>query len=150
MPWWRHQKETFFALLTLCAGNSPVTGERPTTRGFDVFFDIRLNKRLYKQSWGWLSETTSCSLWRHCNGVRKKLSLLEYAFSSISLWLSVIILLYWVIIVYISINPLRTGQDGHHYQDDIFKCIFLMKMYQFRLRFRWSLLPRVQLTLLQH
>ena len=26
-PWWRHQMETFSALLALCAGNSPVTGE---------------------------------------------------------------------------------------------------------------------------
>ena len=36
--------ETFSALLALCAGNSPVTGEfstqRPVTRSFDVFFDI--------------------------------------------------------------------------------------------------------------
>ena len=35
--------ETFYALLALCAGNSPVTGEfptqRPVTRSFDVFFD---------------------------------------------------------------------------------------------------------------
>ena len=28
-PWWRHQMETFSALLALCAGNSPVTGEFP-------------------------------------------------------------------------------------------------------------------------
>ena len=28
-PWWRHQMETFSALLTFCAGNSPVTGEFP-------------------------------------------------------------------------------------------------------------------------
>ena len=28
-PWWRHQMETFPALLALCAGNSPVTGEFP-------------------------------------------------------------------------------------------------------------------------
>ena len=27
--WWRHQMETFFALLALCVGNSPVTGEFP-------------------------------------------------------------------------------------------------------------------------
>ena len=37
--WWRHQKETFFALLAICAGNSPVTGEfpaqRPVTRSFE-------------------------------------------------------------------------------------------------------------------
>ena len=29
-PWWRHQMETFYAILALCAGNSPVTGEFPT------------------------------------------------------------------------------------------------------------------------
>ena len=69
--WWRHQMETFSALLTLCAGNSPVTGEfpsqRPVTRWFDVLFDLRMNKRLSKQSWGWWFETQSWSLWRHCN-----------------------------------------------------------------------------------
>ena len=45
--WWRHQMETFSALLAICAGNSPVPGEfpaqRPVTRSFDVFFDLRLN-----------------------------------------------------------------------------------------------------------
>ena len=69
--WWRHQMETFSALLALCVGNSPVTGkfttQRPATRSFDVFFDLRLNKRLSKQSWGWWLETPSCSLWRQCN-----------------------------------------------------------------------------------
>ena len=69
--WWRHQMETFSALLVLCAGNSPVPGEfpsqRPVMRSFDVFFDLRLNKRLSKQSWGWWFETLSRSLWRHCN-----------------------------------------------------------------------------------
>ena len=38
--------ETFSALLALCEGNSPVTGEfpaqRPVTRSFEVFFDLRL------------------------------------------------------------------------------------------------------------
>ena len=60
--WWRHQMETFSALLALFAGNSPVTGEFPAqrsvTRSFDVLFDLRLNKRLSKQSWG-------CDLRRH-------------------------------------------------------------------------------------
>ena len=49
--------EPFSALLAICAGNSPVTGElpaqRPMTRSFDVFFDLRLDERLSKQSWGW-------------------------------------------------------------------------------------------------
>ena len=48
IPWWRHQMEAFSALLAIYAGNSPVTGEfpaqRPVTRNFDVFFDLRLNK----------------------------------------------------------------------------------------------------------
>ena len=70
--WWRHQKETFFALLALCAGNSPVPVEfpsqRPVTRSFDVFFDLCLNKRLSKQSWGWWFEMPSRSLWCYCNG----------------------------------------------------------------------------------
>ena len=55
----------------LCAGNSPVTGEfpsqRPVTRNFDVFFDLRLNKQLKKQSWGWWFEMPSHSLWHYCN-----------------------------------------------------------------------------------
>ena len=41
--------EIFSALLVICAGNSPATGEfpaeRPVTRNFDAFFDLRLNKR---------------------------------------------------------------------------------------------------------
>ena len=44
--WWCHQMEMFSALLALCAGKSPVTGElppqRPVTRSFDVFFDLHL------------------------------------------------------------------------------------------------------------
>ena len=39
----------------------------PVTRSFDVFFDLRLNKHLSKQSWGWWFETLSRPLWRHCN-----------------------------------------------------------------------------------
>ena len=41
------------ALLALSAGNLPVTGEFPTpklvARSLDVFFGLRLNKRLSKQ-----------------------------------------------------------------------------------------------------
>ena len=70
--WWRHLMETFSALLAICAGNSPVSGElpaqRPVTQSFDVFFDLCPNKRLSKQPWGWWFETPSVSLWRHSNG----------------------------------------------------------------------------------
>ena len=71
MTWWRHQMETFSALLAICAGNSPVPGDfptqRPVTRSFEVFFDLRLNKRLSKQSWCWWFETLCSPLWRHRN-----------------------------------------------------------------------------------
>ena len=50
LSWWRYQMETFSALLAHCAGNSPVTGEfpaqKPVTRSFDVFVDLRSNTRL--------------------------------------------------------------------------------------------------------
>ena len=69
--WWRHQMETVSALLAFCAGNSPVTGEfptkRPVTQSFDVLFDLCLNKRLNKQSWGWWFETPLHPLWRYRN-----------------------------------------------------------------------------------
>ena len=52
-------------------GNPSVTGgfpsQRPMTRNFDVFFDLRLNKRLSKQSKRQWFETPSRSLLRHCN-----------------------------------------------------------------------------------
>ena len=71
--WWRHRMETFSVLLALCAGNSPVTGEfpaqRPVTRSFAVFFDLRLNKPLSKLSRGWWFETQSRPLWHHFNGL---------------------------------------------------------------------------------
>ena len=54
--------ETFSALLAICAGNSPVTGEfpaqRPVTRSFDVFFDLCLNK-------GWVNKVEAGDLRRN-------------------------------------------------------------------------------------
>ena len=69
-------------IMTLSNGNifrvtGPLCGEftapgefpaqRPVTRSFNVFFDLRLNKRLSKQPWGWWFEMPLWSLWRHCN-----------------------------------------------------------------------------------
>ena len=55
--------ETFSALLAICAGNSPVTGEflaqMPVTRNFDVFSMIcaRIN--------GWVNNGEAGGLGRH-------------------------------------------------------------------------------------
>ena len=63
--------ETFSALLAICEGKSPFTGEfpaqRPVTRSFDIFFDLPLDQRLSKQWRDWWFEAPSRPLWRHCN-----------------------------------------------------------------------------------
>ena len=48
-------------------GPGEFPAQRPVTRSFDVLFDLRLNKRLIKQWWGWWFEAPSWSLWRQCN-----------------------------------------------------------------------------------
>ena len=48
---------------------SEFPAQRPVTRSFDVFFDLRLNKRLGKQPWGWWFGMPSWSLWRQCNDI---------------------------------------------------------------------------------
>ena len=69
--WWRHQMETFSALLALLQGNRAVTGgfplQRPVTRSIDICCDLPLNKRLSKQRRRWWFETPLLSIWRYCN-----------------------------------------------------------------------------------
>ena len=48
----------------------PPPPQRPVTQSFDVFFDLRLNKRLNKHSRRWWFETQSRPLWHHCNDIR--------------------------------------------------------------------------------
>ena len=59
----------FLVTGPLCAeftGPGEFPTQRPVTRSFDVFFDLRLNKWLSKQPWGWWFETPLWSLWRQC------------------------------------------------------------------------------------
>ena len=70
--WWRHQMETFSALLAICAGNSPVRWI-PRTKARDaelccLLWSASEKKWLSKQPWSGWFETPSWSLWRHCNG----------------------------------------------------------------------------------
>ena len=82
MSWWRHQMEIFSALQFTGHRWQPPPPPPPThthththnthtqtpvTRSFGALFDLRLNKRLSKQSWGWWFEAPSLSIWRHCN-----------------------------------------------------------------------------------
>ena len=61
---WKHFPR-YWPLEFTGPGESPA--QRPVTRCFDVYFGLRLNKRLSKQPWGWWFETLSWSLWCHCN-----------------------------------------------------------------------------------
>ena len=54
-----------FSVTGLLCGEFPA--QRPVTRSFDAFFDLRLNKQLSKQSWGWWFETLPRQLWCHSN-----------------------------------------------------------------------------------
>ena len=60
---------TIFRFTCPLWGEPPLTGgfpsQRPVTRSFDVLFDLRLNKRLSKQSGRRWFETPSYPLWRH-------------------------------------------------------------------------------------
>ena len=60
--WWRHQMESFSALLALCARSSLITSEftsqGPVTRSFHIFFDLRLHQ-------GWVSNRDVSDLRRH-------------------------------------------------------------------------------------
>ena len=108
------------ALLAICVGNLPVPGEfpaqRPMMRSFGVFVDLRLNKRLRKQSWDWWFETLSHPLWRHCNAVM--LMLVEVTTGN-------------------HVNILRRIRIGRFFADDIFKCI----LFYFQIKFYWNMPP---------
>ena len=48
------------------------------------------------------------------------------------------------------VNTLRPRQNGRHFADDIFKCIFLNENVWIGLIFNWSLFLWFELTIFQH
>ena len=127
--WWGHEMETFSTLLAICAGNSPVPGEfpaqRPVTQSFDVYFDLRPNKRLSKQTWGWWSETPPRPLWRHCNDVWSPQWLQMWGSLGCHVSNRRIVSPMWDIFPHIFLNTSWLRHNGRHFPDIIFKCIFL-------------------------
>ena len=97
---WSHNHKITHSLSMMTSSNGnifrvtgPLCGEftgpgefpaqRPVTWSFDVFCDLRLNKRLSKQQWGWWFETPSRSLRRHCNAT---IGCLLWVLSLINVW----------------------------------------------------------------
>ena len=146
MTWCRNRMETFSALVALCVGNSPVTGQfpsrRPVKRSFDAFFDLRLNKLLRKPSRRRWFES-SRSLWRHYNGQ------IPFPGPIFCLWLSNVSAnetrrcVTSLLFVSTLLINLRQFQFQTHFHE--WKVFFL-----FRFEFHWSLFPKGQLTIFQH
>ena len=124
ISWWRHQMETFSALLAICARNSPVTDEfaaqRPVTRSFDALFDLHLNKQLSKQSWGWWFDMRS--LWRYCN----------------------VIELVWIKTQ--ELDTLDRRLSGRHFADDILKSFSWVEIVLLLFKLHYILFPRAEST----
>ena len=114
---WRHQMETFSALLAICTENSLVTGEfssqMPLKRSFDVFFYLRLNKPLGKQWRRQWFETPSHSLWRHCNVLQDAVCLND----TYTRFMCDIIVFSWVRVIYLPILVTVTLQAPDHLCD---------------------------------
>ena len=72
-------------------GHRWIPHTRAVTRSFDVLFDLHMNKRSSKQSWGWWIETPLCSLWRHCSAIRVICVSLTFtgAVGEVNRWVSV-------------------------------------------------------------
>ena len=68
ISWWRHQLETFSALLALCAWNSPATVEfrsqRLVTRSFNIFFEQIVWQTIVTPV---IWDVIALTLWRRCN-----------------------------------------------------------------------------------
>ena len=62
LPWWHHQMETFFALLALCEGNSPATGEFPSQTPVTRSLDFSL---IYDWTNGWMNIRDASDLRHH-------------------------------------------------------------------------------------
>ena len=107
--------------------------QRPVTRSFDVFFDLRLNKRLSKQPWGWWFETPSWSLWRQCNDECK------HTFTSSQNHSADKELTYWGLDKMDAIS-----------QTTFSRAICSMRIVVFWLNFHWNIFAGVQLTVIQH
>ena len=58
-------------------GSRWIPAQRPVTRSFDVFFDLRLNKRFSKQQWGCWFETLLRPLWRYRNASVQPVSIIS-------------------------------------------------------------------------
>ena len=105
---------------------------RPLTRGFVIFFDLRLSKRLSKQSRRRWFETPKRSLWRH-SGWNATESYQPQGYETSVLHA----------ILHADLTHLPTGQNIRDFADDIFRCIFVDETVCLKIKISLKLVPRV-------
>ena len=98
-----------FSLLDLCEGTGGFCSQRPVTRSFGVFFDLRLDIRLSKQPRRRWFERPSRSLRRHWN-VLREIIMVKITKSP------------WQGDTFCNTNPLKGKSAGHRW-------IFLLKYH---------------------
>ena len=123
------------------------------TRSFDVFFDLRLNKRLSKLSWGWWFDTLSCSLWHHCNACKFSAKTGRKWHSFNNFWeknrkivtqRGVVDLgnHWWWHFVRLWVNSSPPGQNVFRFADDIFQWIFLNEKFCISIQISLKFVPQ--------
>ena len=108
-------------------GPGEIPAQRPVTRSLNVLFDLRPNKRLSQQSWGWWFETPSWSLCGQCNGLEQSIKVFyHFRFPERCKCL----------------NTLRPRQNRRHLADDILKRSFLNENIWILIKISLKLVPK--------
>ena len=146
--------ETFSAILVLCAWNSPVNSpHKGQWRGVLMFYLIcALNKQLSKQWRDQWFETPSRSLWRYCNvPYGRQNPRYQCHWCSDDIIVADGVVAQWTRASANKIfNTLRPRQMDAISQTTFSNAFSWMKMFEFRLKFHWSLFLGFQLTIFQH
>ena len=138
-PWWCHQMEKIPRYWPWCR---EFTGHCwiPLTKASD----LRLNKRLSKQSRRLLFQTPSRSLWRYCYAIKAKYQSVEWnMLFSISYWfLALYEIVKWTYLTHLPLDKMATIS-----QTIFWYAFSWMKIFVFC---HWSLFLGVYLTIPQH
>ena len=135
--WWRHQMETFSALLAICAGNSPVPGEFPTQRpGMrSLMFSlicIWIN--------GWVNNGEAGDLRRH----RAHCDVTVMTWFDVTMGAAWKMALAWSTIF--AFNMLRSRQMATIFQATFSNAFPWMKMYWFSIKISLKFVPKGQIN----
>ena len=176
--WWRHQMKTFprYCSSVREIHRSPVEfpSQEPVTWSFEFFFDLRFSKQLSKQSRRRWCGTPSRSLWWHCNAGKDSPKHTSIALFAVIIFTNRVDFIShekspcysdqsakWcfsrgsTVLQYLFRRKAKNslsywGRDkmAANFLTTFSNAFPWMEIYQFRLRFHWSLFPRVQLTIL--